>query len=418
MNKIWSKSNSKTLNSLVEKYTVGKDYLLDLELLPYDIKASIAHAKGLFRIGILSQIEVDKLIKTLKKLTTQKIEITPKDEDCHTVIENYLIQELGEIGKKIHTGRSRNDQVLVAIRLWMKDKSQQIQALAEQVQAKLKSMSKEYAEIPMPGYTHTQQAMLSSVGHYLDSFLESIQDDTRFLKLITKHLDQSPLGSAAGFGVSFNLDREGVAKELGFQKVQKNSLYCQNSRGKFESIYLESLTQIMMTLGKLAGDFLQWTSREFDFFQVDETLVTGSSIMPQKKNLDLLEILRANVAVVMSNQILIKEISTGLLSGYNRDLQLLKKPLFESSEILLASLAIMLIFLNGITPKEEQLKKTIKKDIFAADLANQLVKEKGMNFREAYQIAMSKIADSNFDLLSNLKSKISLGGPGNFGDGA
>lgn len=418
MNKLWKKNGAIGLHPLVEKYTVGSDYLLDMELLPFDIEASKAHAKGLEKIEVILPEELEKMLGVLeilkKKFLAGKVEIKVEDEDCHTVIENYLIEELGDVGKKIHTGRSRNDQVLVAMRLWMKDKLLTVSDLAKKLEKKCWQLAKKHQFVPMPGYTHTQQAMLTSVGHYLANFAEALADDRQFLEAVLNQIDQNPLGSAAGFGVSFPLDRELTTKELGFGKVQNNSLYCQNSRGKFESLYLEGMVQVMMTLGKMAGDFLLWTSREFDFFAVAEELVTGSSIMPQKKNLDLLEIMRGNVAVVMANQMMVKDISKNLLSGYNRDFQLIKKPLFESVEIVLSSLEVMMIFLDGIEPKEETLKAAIKKDIFAADLANALVKNEGVSFRDAYGMAMDKLLGMEFDFEENLKTKISPGAAFNF----
>jgi len=414
MNKLWKKPGVKKLHPLIEKYTVGMDYLLDKELLAYDIKASQAHAKGLEKIGIITSDELNEILGALEVLKKNLVEIKIEDEDCHTVIENFLISGLGEIGKKIHTGRSRNDQVLVALRLWMKDKLVLMDSLSKKLSEKCWELAKKHKTVPMPGYTHTQQAMLSSVGHYFANFAEALEDDCIFLEAVLKQIDQNPLGSVAGFGVSLALDREFTTKELGFAKTQRNSLYCQNSRGKFESLYLEGVAQIMMTLGKMAGDFLLWTSREFDFFDVNGDMTTGSSIMPQKKNMDLLEIMRGNVSVVIANQMMVKDISKNLLSGYNRDLQLVKKPLFESVDIVATSLDVMLLFLDKIIPKEKSLKSAIKKDIFAADLANKLVEESGLSFRDAYGMSMEQLDDMEFDFKENLESKISFGAAGNF----
>lgn len=416
MAKLWQKNDTK-LNSLIEQYTVGDDYIFDNELMVFDIQASLAHAKGLKEINILSDTELSSIESTLMQLQKEslagEVKVTINDEDCHTVIENYLVEKIGEIGKKIHTGRSRNDQVLVALRLFMLDNLKQIKSLGLSVVKILLNLAKKYQGVPLPGYSHTQQAMLSSVGHYYSAILESVLDDLEFLASIEKYLDKSPLGSAAGFGVSLPLPREKVASELGFAQVQINSLYSQNSRGKFESVYLEGLVQIMLTLGRLATDMLFFTSYECQYFKVDGSLVTGSSIMPHKKNLDGLEILRANTSVVISNQLLIKDLVKNLISGYNRDLQLMKKPLFESVKIVKDSLAVASVYLEDLKPDEEVIVKKLNSEIFMADYANKLVKEKGLPFREAYRIAVTEYLSEKIDLADNLKSKISLGAPGN-----
>lgn len=230
MKKIWAKTDSK-LNPVVEAYTVGTDYLFDQVLLPYDVEASKVHALGLVSIGILTQEEFDNLFSKLDELLEQhtdgEIVISPSDEDCHTVIENYLINELGDVGKKIHTGRSRNDQVLVAMRLYMLEAIANIAEFTLSIAAQCKTFALQHEAVPLPGYTHTQQAMLSSVGHYGLSLTESLLDDVDLLLATYAQLNKNPLGSAAGFGVSLPLDRELTTKELGFRSVQINSLYCQ-----------------------------------------------------------------------------------------------------------------------------------------------------------------------------------------------
>lgn len=414
--KLWQKGKS-ALHSLIEKYTVGEDNILDKELILYDIKATLAHVHGLAKIKILQPFEVKKIeigLQQLKKdWESGKVAIKVEDEDCHTVIENYLVAKIGEAGKKVHTGRSRNDQVLVALRLYEKDGLKKIKNLAVDLAAELLRKAKKYELAPMPGYSHTQQAMISSVGHYYAAFVESLLDDMDFLESVKKHLDKCPLGSAAGFGVSLPLARESVAKELGFAGILVNSLYCQNGKGKFESIFLESLNQIMFTLGKFANDMLLFTSQEFDYFKVDEKLTTGSSIMPQKKNLDALELLRGYVSQVEANQIFVKNLVRNLISGYNRDTQLIKKPLMESMKIVSDSLQITKLFVAGLTPKVEVIQKKINPNIFAADVANDLVMKQRIAFRDAYSQALGKLNNIKIDPVKNIKSKISLGAPGN-----
>src|SRR3989344_8085092 len=281
MGKLWKKTDTE-LHPVVEKYTAGTDHIFDMELLPFDIAASKAHAKGLQKINILSPGELEALENALeallKKHEAGNVTILREDEDCHTVIENYLVEAVGDAGKKIHTGRSRNDQVAVAMRLYMKDKLTTIRKQCIALASNFVDMAEKYEKNPMPGYSHTQQAMLTTVGHYFASFAEALLDDADYIESALRHIDKNPLGSAAGFGSSIPLDRTFTTQELGFSAVQVNSLYCQNSRGKFESVYVEALAQVMLTLGKFAGDMVLFPPREFDFFAVAETLTTGSSI--------------------------------------------------------------------------------------------------------------------------------------------
>jgi len=416
MTKLWHKKGGSTQYA-VEKYTVGSDYLFDMELLPFDITASRAHAKELKRIGVITAKELEKILAVFNALERDfekgTVRVKPEDEDCHTVIENYLVKRLGDTGKKIHTGRSRNDQVLVALRLYMKSHLRKLQQECALLAISLLDFAGKYKDIPMPGYSHTQQAMLGSVGHYFSAYAESLLDDGNFLVSISKHLDKNPLGSAAGFGTSIPIDRDRTTRDLGFGSLQVNTLYCQNSRGKFESVFLEGIAQIMMTLGRLAGDLILFTSQEFDYFLVDERLTTGSSIMPQKRNLDVMEILRGNVSAVIANQLMVKEVSKCLLSGYNRDLQLLKKPLMESVAIVHDSLEVARVVLDGVTPKSENMRAAITPGIFAADVAHQLVLEKGVPFRDAYKQAIDLLSAKTVDVGKNLSSKKNIGAPGN-----
>jgi len=415
MTKLWKKSDTK-LHPAVEKYTAGSDFLFDMELMPFDIAGSRAHAAGLEKIGILSTGESKAIQKALEELEKDvqagKVVITSGDEDSHTVIENYLVEKLGDTGKKIHTGRSRNDQVQTAVRLYMKSNLALVREASIKLAEQFVDAAEKYKDIPMPGYSHTQQAMLGSVGHYFAAYAESLLDDADQCGAILALIDKSPLGSAAGFGTSIPVDREFSAREMGFAGVQVNSLYCQNSRGKFESAYLEALVQVMLTLGKFANDMVLFTSQEFDYFAVDETLTTGSSIMPHKHNLDVMEILRGNVSVVIANQLMVKDIAKNLISGYNRDGQLIKKPLIESTHTALGSIEVVGVLLAGLTPKQESMRAKINAGIFTADIANALVQEKGVPFRDAYTEAAG-MTPKDVDFSKNLASKKSLGAPGN-----
>ncbi len=384
--KLWEK-NSK-LNKQIEQYTVGNDPKLDLNLVKYDCIASIAHAKMLHKIGILAKEELDKLEAELKNIIKLyhdgKFVIKLEDEDCHTAIENHLIKKLGNIGKKIHTARSRNDQVLTALRLYSKDKLKHIEKAVLELVASLKKLGVKHNSVEMPGYTHSRKAMPYTVGKYFGAFKDSLQDDLKLLATSYELIDQNPLGSAAGYGVNLNVDKKMTTKLLNFAKVQHNELYCQNSRGKFESIVLFALDQIMLDLGKLAGDLILFSMDEFGYFKLPEEFCTGSSIMPHKKNPDVLELMRAKASVVNSYVFQVINIINGLQSGFNRDFQLTKEPLMKGLEITLDSVKVMNLVLSGIKVNKENCKKACTREIYSVNKANELVK-KGMPFRDAYK---------------------------------
>ncbi|MEK7161493.1 MAG: argininosuccinate lyase, partial [Patescibacteria group bacterium] len=341
--KLWQKQYK--LNKLVEKFTVGNDYILDQRLVMYDCLASIAHAHMLAKIGILTTSEAKKLERALKEIINLdakgKFKILPGQEDCHTAIENYLTKKLGVLGKKIHTARSRNDQVLTALRLYYKDNLNVCQGLAKDLIFDLQTFSKIYGGIELPGYTHTRKAMPSSVKMWSEAFIDSMYDNLKSLAYAVDLIDQSPLGTAAGYGLPLKIDRIFTAKLLGFKKVQQNPIYTQNSRGKFESAILHALTQIMFDANKISTDLIFFSIPEFGYFELPKEFCTGSSIMPQKKNPDVLEILRAKYSVVISQEMQIRNIVGNLPSGYNRDFQLLKEPVFKSFEIVLESLQVL-----------------------------------------------------------------------------
>ncbi len=416
--KLWQK-NLTPLHPLVEKYTVSEDCIWDEKILLYDIEASIAHAAGLLHINVINKQEYDALANGLAKLKKEylagKIKLTLADEDCHTLIESYLIKQVGVAGKKIHAGRSRNDQILVALRLLMKQEARLIVELTKKLAEKFLSQAKKYQDIPLPGHTHNQQAMLSIVGHYLSAWAEQLGDDAKLTAELGKHINKNPLGSAAGLGVSFPLDRDYTGKLMGFDETQINSLYCQNTRGKFEGVFLEGLTQIMITLSKFAGDMIFFTAREVGYFSFPDNFTTGSSIMPQKKNLDALELMRAFANVVMANQEIVKNINKNTISGYSRDYQLTKKPLLESIEIVKNSLAVAELFVAHIKPNSQTIADKIAPDIFAADIANELVEKKHLPFRDAYEKALKLVGKQKIDYQKIIKNRKSLGAPGNLG---
>ena len=386
MKKLWQKNEQ--LDPTVESFETKEDLYLDKKLIKFDVIGSLAHAKMLKKIGILSDEELLRLTSSLSEILqlieSGKFTLGLGDEDMHTKIENYLTRKLGATGQKIHTARSRNDQVLTAIRLYSKDRLTTIQNQLKALIATFSNFSKKYGAIPMPGYTHMQKAMPSSLKIWADSLLESLQDDLKVVENAAKLNDQSPLGSAAGYGAPIKLDREYTAKLLGFAKVQNNSLYCQNSKGKIEAVILASLIQIFLTLNKFASDVMLFTTSEFKFFKVEPGVITGSSIMPQKRNLDVAELLRSKVHVILGNFTKIVSLSSNLPSGYNRDLQDAKRPLIESLETTLTSLEVANILLGKLIPNKEVLEGSLTEELFATQRAFEQVK-KGVPFRMAYQ---------------------------------
>ncbi len=385
-NKLWGRESS--LDPLVEAFETKEDLLLDQKLLPYDVEGSLAHAKMLAKIGILEKDELTKLDKGLTEIlelaNKDKFNLQFGDEDIHTKIENYLTEKYGEVGKKIHTGRSRNDQILTALRLYSKIELEKIQKSVKELILTFKEFNKKYGKIPMPGYTHMQKAMPSSLGLWVESFISSLKDDLEILNSAYTLINQSPLGSAAGYGLPVNLDKKYTANLLNFKKVQENPIYCQQSRGKFEAFILSSLIQVLLTINKFASDVMLFTTLEFGFFEASSKITTGSSIMPQKKNLDLAELLRSKVHLVLGNYTQIVSLSSNLISGYNRDLQDTKKPLMESLEITLDSLKTTKILLENLTPNTARLTSSMTEELFATEKALKLTLA-GKSFRDAYQ---------------------------------
>ena len=383
--KIWQKKYQ--LNKQIENYTVGNDYLLDQKLLKYDCKASIAHAKMLQKLKILTKNECDKIVKVLneiiKKNEAGSFVIEKQDEDCHTAIENYLVKNLGKIGKKIHYARSRNDQVLTALRLYYKDEIKNMINFAEDFIQSLDSFKEKYGHIEIPGYTHMKKAMPSSIGLWCDAFIDSMHDNKKLLQETFQLIDQSPLGTGAGYGLPIEIDRKYTAQLLGFKNIQKNPIYAQNSRGKFESTIIHALNQIMFDLNKFSSDILLFSMSEIGYLNLSPEVCTGSSIMPHKKNPDVLEILRANYYKILSFEFQIKTIIGNLPSGYNRDLQLTKEPIIEGFEITKNSLQVTKIVINNIQVNQKKCKKAMTKELYSTKETYDLVKQ-GAAFRDAY----------------------------------
>ncbi len=415
MKKLWEKNWE--LNKLIENFETKEDLLVDQKLLKFDIYGSIAHVKMLNKIGTISNSELvlikRGLLEILELGKMGKFTLQAGDEDIHTKIENYLTKKYGMAGKKIHTGRSRNDQVLTALRLYSKEKLLFLWNNLLTLTESFLNFSKKYEFTPMPGYTHMQKAMPSSIGLWAGSFVEAFLDDLTFLKSVYSLINKSPLGSAAGYGVPLNIDRNYTSNLLGFESLQTNSLYAQNSRGKLEAIVISVLNTILLDTNKFASDILLFTTSEFGFFKVSDNLSSGSSIMPQKKNVDIAELLRSKIHITLGHYTKLVSVSSNLPSGYNRDLQDSKKPFIEALEMTQDSLEVTDILINNLLPNQEKLEAALTADIFATHEALELV-SKGAPFREAYQKVGSNIPNIKIkDKKEYLKKSAHIGGTGN-----
>jgi len=379
---------------MIEDYTVWNDYILDIPLIPYDVQWSKAHAKMLHEIWILSIAEKDTLLAWLDDILSLHSEwnftINKSQEDWHTAIESYLIQHYWDIWKKIHTGRSRNDQVIVTMRLFTLDKIKEIEALVQKVLSSLESKISKIWDTKMPGYTHTQRAMPSTVWQWLWSYQSSLKDDLILIEAAKKVNNQNPLWSIAGFWDDIlGLNRKSTTKELWFEKTQENPMYCAYSRWKFENIVLQSLSQVMMDLWKFASDLVLFSSREFDFFTLPDDFKTWSSVMPQKKNWDVMELVRWNSNLFLWYEYQIKEVFKNLLSGYNRDFQLTKEPYLKWIQLTIDTLNICNLVIDNLWTNKESLEAACSEELYATEEAYKLVKW-GMTFRDAYRTVWKK----------------------------
>ena len=395
MSTLWMKKK-KSL-PLIESFLAGDDTTTDLVLLPYDIQGSVAHAKGLRKIGVLSAKEERALTRELGRIFTLwragKIKISPSEEDCHTVIENLLVKRLGVVGKKIHTGRSRNDQVLTALRLYMKDAIAGVEKEIMFLMQAFEKKARAYKSIPMPGYTHTQRAMPSSVDAWLLSFRDALSDDLVFLASIKKIIDQNPLGSVAGYGeTTLGLDRALTTKLLGFKQTQKNPLYCALSRGKFELMLLQALSAALFDIGKFATDALLFSTKEFGFLSLPDSFTTGSSVMPQKRNYDVLELMRGHAAAFNGTLVSLQSLIANLPAGYNRDFQLTKEPFMRGVKTAYQVITVATLVVANLTMDVSALKAACTPELYATEEAYRLVKEKGIPFRDAYRIVAKKFS--------------------------
>jgi argininosuccinate lyase len=383
----------------IEQFTVGNDRELDLLLAKYDALGSIAHAKMLGKINLLTASETESLVTALHEIISdiEKGNFTIEDtfEDVHSKIEYLLTVKLGDAGKKIHTARSRNDQVLVDVHLYLKD---EIKSLKQQVKA-LFDLLMEQAEknqnILLPGYTHLQIAMPSSFGMWFSAYAETLIDDITMLNAALKIIDQNPLGSAAGYGSSFPIDRTFTTQELGFETLKYNSVAAQMSRGKAEKTLAFAMSSVAATLSKFAMDVCLYMSQNFDFISLPAHLTTGSSIMPHKKNPDVFELIRGKCNKIQALPYEITLITNNLPSGYHRDLQLLKEGLFPAIQNLKACLDIAIFSIKDIKVKDHILEDKKYDYLFTVDTLNELVVA-GIPFRDAYKTVAEQLENGTF----------------------
>ena len=388
MGKLWDKGAP--LDALIEDYTVGDDPTLDQRLVPHDVEGSRAHARMLHAIDVLDADELASLLEALDAVEAcwraGDFVIERSDEDVHTAVERFLVERLGDVGKKIHTGRSRNDQVLVDLRLWQRAAVQELRdALGEAIGA-FEAFAYAHPDVPMPGYTHLQRAMPSSVANWAAGYATLLKMDWPLLDAAGATASLSPLGSAAGYGVPavLGIDRVMTARDLGFAGPLEPAEAAQPSRGKAEAALLFACAEIAKDLGKWAWDLCLFVTAEFGFFKLPTEFTTGSSIMPQKRNPDVLELTRGKAATVRAALFEVLAVCGPLPGGYHRDLQLIKGPLFRGVDTTLAMLAVSAHVMRGLAVDRDRIAEAMSPELFATEEAYALVRE-GVPFREAYR---------------------------------
>lgn len=402
--KLWSKGFEP--DRMIEEFTVGRDRELDLRLARYDVQGSMAHIRMLESIGLLKKDELDLLIEALEDIA-DVIErgdfvIEEGVEDVHSEVEFMLTARLGDIGKKIHSGRSRNDQVLVDLKLFMRDEIKHIAEAVNRLFDRLQALSEEHKDKLMPGYTHMQVAMPSSFGLWFGAYAESLADDMQMLVAAYNVANQNPLGSAAGYGSSFPLDREMTTRLLGFETLHYNVVAAQMSRGKTERAVSMAIASIASTLGHLAMDVCMWMCQNFGFVSFPDNLTTGSSIMPHKKNPDVFEIMRGKCNRLQSVPNEIALLTANLPLGYNRDLQLLKDIIFPATTELIECLDMAEFMLGHILVRDGIVDDSRYDYLFTVEEVNRLVLD-GMPFREAYKKVGLEVQNGSYSPSRNVR---------------
>jgi argininosuccinate lyase len=393
--RLWDKGGS--LDASVLEYTAGDDYLLDNRLVAYDIQASIAHAEMLGAQGLLTREDTLVICDALSAIGAEHAQgiwrVTLDQEDCQTAIENLLTARIGATGGRLHAGRSRNDQVLAALRLYMSDAARALEDGAIAVAEALDALAARDGAIALPGYTHMQQAMPSNVALWAGAYASEIRDDAAGLEQTQRRISKNPLGSAAGFGTpNLQLDRDATRRRLKFAETHEPVTAVQLSRGKAEAQLLFEITMLTQDIGRLAADLTLFYTQEYGFVSLPDTFTTGSSIMPQKRNPDVFELMRGRSAVAQAALNEVLAITQKLTSGYHRDLQLIKPPLFRGIDSCLQTLHILPSALQGVRFLPENIR--LDPAIHAAAAANALVSAEGIPFREAYRRIAAKLKES------------------------
>jgi argininosuccinate lyase len=396
VSRLWDKGAP--LDARVLAFTAGEDHALDERLVAYDVRASIAHAEMLAEVRLLSKDDLELVRDGLAAIGAAHAhgewQIPLEQEDGQTALEVRLTERIGEAGARIHLGRSRNDQVLAAIRLYLRDVVAEISGAADAVADALVALAARQADVALPGYTHMQQAMPSSVDWWARGFAAEIRDDAEGIRQTLRRIDRSPLGSAAGYGTpNLPISREATRARLGFAEVQEPVTAVQLSRGKAESQLLFEITLLMQDLGRLAADILLFYTREFAFVELPESMTTGSSIMPQKRNPDVFELIRGRSATALACLVEALGVCSRLPSGYHRDLQLLKAPLFRGIDVCAQVLSILPPALEELRFRPENIR--LEPDIAAAARANELVVKERLPFRDAYRRVADEIQRDN-----------------------
>jgi argininosuccinate lyase len=394
MKRLWDKGTP--LDERVLRYTAGEDHALDNRLVAYDVRASIAHAEMLHAGNLLAAGDLDAIRKGLTDIAAEHArgdwQVSLEQEDGQTALESLLTARIGEAGKRVHLGRSRNDQVLTALRLYLRDAIDEIREGITASAAALDDLATREAHTPLPGYTHMQQAMPSSVALWAGGFAAELRDDAEGLYQVRRRVQKSPLGSAAGYGTpNLPIDREDTRERLGFAAVHEPVTAVQLSRGKAEAQLLFEIALVMQDVGRLAADLLLFYTQEFSFVELPQEFTTGSSIMPQKRNPDVFELMRGRSASAQACLAEVMGIVAKLPSGYQRDLQLIKAPLFRSIDLCLETLTLLPAALAGVRFRQDKIH--LDPSIHAAADANELVVKEGIPFREAYRRVGEKLKE-------------------------
>lgn len=426
MQHLWQKDDN-YLHPFVASFTAGDDWRLDNSLLPFDCLGSIAHADTLRSIGILSEDDYRVLKGGLQQCivdhAARRFMVTDEYEDCHTAIESRLIAEHGEVGKRIHSGRSRNDQVFCALLLYGRHHLIYMISTAFKLAKELLQLAKREEHTPMMGRTHLQNAMPSTVGVWAAAYAEQLLMLSPICEALYRVTNRSPLGSAAGYGVPLPLDREHTARLLGFDEPHHVVLAAANSRGHWEAYYLDTIGQIMMILSRLAGDLMLFTLPEIGYMRLPAAFCTGSSIMPHKRNPDLLELIRAKAAAAIGLSAQVKQIMHALPAGYNRDLQETKPLLISGVASVGATLSAAILLIEALEIDRERLAQSIDPHVYSVDYALRLVREEGVGFRDAYHRVAAQLDDAAATMPSAaddprayaelIAARSSTGAPGN-----